>query len=94
MADHADPADLALVINDRIAPFVLGWWDKTRPSPIDIDALRRLAHASAEEVEASVDRCRIAGLLLEGGIAPVARKWLGAYVAGRIGAKPTPKKVT
>lgn len=87
-----DPADLALVIDDPLAPRVLAWWEKAKPDPnnVDHDALCRLVFASRLQAEATLERCRLAGLLLDGGIAPVARKWLGAYVAEQIGAKPAP----
>ena len=91
---NPDPADLALVIDDPLAPRILAWWDKTRPGPsdVDVDAVCRITRASAEEVEASIERCQLAGLLLEDGIPVVARKWLGTYVAGRMGLAVVPKK--
>jgi len=90
-----DPADLALVIDDPLAPRILAWWDKAgarQGGVIDVAAVCRLTRACQEEVEASIERCRIAGLLLEDGIPLVARKWLGTYVAGRMGLAVVPKK--
>lgn len=90
-----DPADLALVIDDPLAPRVLAWWDKTRPrlaEDVDLVALCRVAFTSRTQAEATLERCRLAGLLLDEGIAEVARKWLGAYVVGRMGVTAAPKK--
>jgi hypothetical protein len=86
--------DLALVINDPLAPRVLAWWDKTKPdmdNP-DLDAACRLLLAPMPEITVTIERCRLAGLLHADGIADVARKWLATYVARELGVKPAKKK--
>ena len=91
MAD--DPGLLALVIDDELAPRVLAYW-KARPgnlARIDLRAIAKAVRASVEETEATIERCQIAGLLLEGGISTTASKWLSAYVAKQLGAKRSGK---
>lgn len=91
--DRKQPIDelgcLALVADDPLAPRVLAWWDRVRPSSadkIDLLALSRVAASSPEQVEATLERCAIAGLLdgPDGGISSTARKWIGTIVAGQL----------
>ncbi len=93
----ADPADLALVIEDELAPRVLAWWDKARPQlgSIDLVSASRMVRASPEEVEATIERCHLAGLISDDGIAPPARLWLAALTAKHLeelGVSVSPKK--
>jgi hypothetical protein len=99
-----DPSLLALVLDDPIAPRVLAWWSATkagsrctdgwRLGANDLRELLRVAETSGPQLEATLERCRLAGLFdaKDGGISETASKWLRAIVAERLGLAPTSKK--
>jgi hypothetical protein len=89
--DDGDPVLLALVLDDTRAPKVLAWWKAEAPMLAEVDALLptiSLMVGSPESmVRTTLDRCRTAGLLRDGGISPTAEKWLGSIVAKSLGGR-------
>ena len=93
----SDPSLLALVINDPLAPPLLAAWkaSKYTLAQADEDAvlweLEDLVQApSTDALKLSLKRCRRAGLLVDGGISPVADSWLSAHVGRLLGFKSKP----
>lgn len=89
-----DPGNLALVLNDPLAPGVLVWWRSRSPKldAFDVKELALCLCVTEMEAKLSVHRCRTAGLIHDGGISPSAAKWLSALVAKSMGVKPSRRK--
>jgi hypothetical protein len=87
-----EPGLLALVLDDELAPRVLAYWKAKRARLEDAESLtQEMARAVASTVEqtrATFNRCKLAGLVLDGDISTTASKWLATIVAQRLGLKP------
>ena len=84
-----DPTLLALVIDDPLAPRVLAYWkacklvlaQRTEMTPKIASMVQA---TSVRDVELTLDRCMLAGLLVDGGISPVAEGWLSNHVGSHL----------
>ena len=93
-----DPSLLALVTDDPLAPKVLAAWkalaltlEKLEDEAVLWD-LEDLAQApSTKALASTLRRCKVAGLILDGGISPLADSLLSVHVATALGAKSKPK---
>lgn len=92
----SDPALLALVIDDPLAPKVLAWWKAMGPTVkhmgASVEAIAESLRAPPRQVRSTLDRCNLAGLLIDGGISDVANQWITAVVGRRLGMRPKPAR--
>ena len=92
----SDPVLLAIVIDDPLAPRVLATCKALKLPLAEVSAsasdIALVARARVEEVERTLQRCTLAGLLVDGGISETADRWLSAHVSSKLGAKPPAKK--
>lgn len=91
MSDDGDPVLLTLVLDDPRAPKVLAWWKANGPDLTDADGLvpriSEMVGSPESMVRITLERCRTAGLLRDGGISTTAEKWLGSIVARSLGGR-------
>jgi hypothetical protein len=92
-----DPSLLALVVDDPLAPRILAWWKAKKPQLADIPALQakiaKMVQAnSLAEVDATIERLLLAGLLVDGGIAQLGDHWLSYRIGQQLGIKPQQTK--
>jgi hypothetical protein len=97
LSQSEDPNALALVLHDTLAPRVLAWWRLRKPRLEEIPAiLIELATDvdadNLDRLNATLTRCRMAGLLENGGISGLGSSWLRAHVGLLVGVKKSKKK--
>ena len=75
-----DPGNIALVMDDLLAPRVLVWWRSTQSVTAHYNAsdCADVCDADVDEIEATVRRLTVAGLILDGGISMSAARWLSS----------------
>jgi hypothetical protein len=84
---------LVLVAGDPLAPTVVACWKALAPKLADSEALlckitMVVRSNSLEEVRRTIERCQLAGLIVDGGVTPLAENWLSAHVGKHLGIKP------
>lgn len=89
----SDPSLLVLVADDPLAPKVVAAWKALAPKLADSEAqvskIMTITRAnSLEETRRTIERCQLAGLLVDGGVTPLAESWLSAHVGKHLGIKP------
>jgi len=96
LSQNEDPSALALVLHDSLAPRVLAWWRLRKPRldeipTILIELATDVDADNLDRLNATLARCRMAGLLENGGISGLASNWLRAHVGQQVGIKPKTK---
>ena len=78
-----------LVVNDPLAPALTAYWKGAGLKFSDLPAGLPLMGSMIgcpfpAKVQLTVDRCKMAGLLVDGGITETAERWLSSLVAKRL----------
>ncbi len=92
-----DPVLLAIVIDDPLAPRVLAACKALGLQLDEVDdhkisQIAMLASGSYDDTRKTYERCKLARLIIDGGISALADQWLSAHVSTRLASKPTAKK--
>lgn len=85
----SDPSLLVLVADDPLAPKVVAAWKALAPQLADsetqVSKIMTVVRAnSLEETRRTIERCQLAGLLMDGGISQTAQRWLNSLTVKQV----------